>query len=125
MRVWLENDGHVVMGARRMAPLAAIEEHHSIRRAAASLDMSYRRAWLLVQSMNAAAGKPLVEASKGGMAARRHGRHPLWQGGDATLCQARSRRCKRRPRALCVTSAKRRVRPARGDRPPALPANRS
>ncbi len=67
MRVWLENDGHVVMGRGRMALLAAIEEHHSIRRAAASLDMSYRRAWLLVQSMNAAAGKPLVEASKGGM----------------------------------------------------------
>ncbi|HVU88944.1 MAG TPA: LysR family transcriptional regulator [Pirellulales bacterium] len=68
LRVWLENDGHVVLGRGRVALLAAIEEQRSIRQAAMSLEMSYRRAWLLVRSMNEAAGRPLVEASKGGNA---------------------------------------------------------
>ena len=46
--------------------LEAIERHHSIRQAAASLGMSYRRAWLLVQSINSACDARLVEATKGG-----------------------------------------------------------
>jgi molybdate transport system regulatory protein len=43
-----------------------IEQQKSMRKAAATLGMSYRRAWSLVQSMNAAARKPLVETSTGG-----------------------------------------------------------
>ncbi|MBI2823505.1 MAG: LysR family transcriptional regulator [Planctomycetia bacterium] len=66
MRVWLENDGHIVLGRGRVELLEAIERHRSIRQAAASIGMSYRRAWLLVQSINAGSDKPLVEATKGG-----------------------------------------------------------
>jgi molybdate transport system regulatory protein len=66
LRVWLESDGHVVLGRGRVELLEAIERHHSIRRAAASLGMSYRRAWLLVQSINSACDTQLVEATKGG-----------------------------------------------------------
>jgi len=66
MRVWLESDGHVVLGRGRVELLEAIERHHSIRQAAASLGMSYRRAWLLVQSINSACEMRLVEATKGG-----------------------------------------------------------
>ncbi|MBX3414130.1 MAG: winged helix-turn-helix domain-containing protein [Pirellulales bacterium] len=66
MRIWLENDGEVVLGRGRVALLEAIDEHHSIRQAAASVGMSYRRAWLLVKSMNDAAPQPVVEASTGG-----------------------------------------------------------
>ena len=65
-RVWLENDGEVVLGRGRVALLEAIDEHESIRQAAASVGMSYRRAWLLVKSMNDAAPEPVVEASTGG-----------------------------------------------------------
>jgi molybdate transport system regulatory protein len=66
MRVWLESNGHVVLGRGRVELLEAIERHHSIRQAAASLGMSHRRAWLLVQSINSACEARLVEATKGG-----------------------------------------------------------
>lgn len=66
LRVWLENDGQVVLGRGRVELLEAIDELHSIRQAAVQLGMSYRRAWLLVQSMNTASDQALVEATKGG-----------------------------------------------------------
>jgi molybdate transport system substrate-binding protein len=46
--------------------LESINELRSISAAARELNMSYRRAWLLVQSMNEAAGERLVEAATGG-----------------------------------------------------------
>ena len=46
--------------------LAAIEREGSITRAAKAMGMSYRRAWLLVETMNACFTAPLVEASRGG-----------------------------------------------------------
>jgi molybdate transport system regulatory protein len=66
IRVWLENNGHVVLGRGRVELLEAIDRHHSILQAAASLGMSYRRAWLLVKSINSATDSVLVEATKGG-----------------------------------------------------------
>ncbi|HEY4308852.1 MAG TPA: hypothetical protein VGN12_05320 [Pirellulales bacterium] len=68
LRVWLENDGHVVLGRGRVELLEAIEQQHSIRKAAASLGMSYRKAWRLVQSVNAASETLVVEAITGGTA---------------------------------------------------------
>jgi molybdate transport system substrate-binding protein len=46
--------------------LEGIDRWRSISAAARQMGMSYRRAWLLVQSMNEAAGEPLVEAAVGG-----------------------------------------------------------
>ena len=66
IRVWLENDGQVVLGRGRVELLEAIERHHSILQAAGSLGMSYRRAWLLVKSINSATDSLLVEVTKGG-----------------------------------------------------------
>jgi len=66
-RIWLERDGRVVLGKGRVELLESIERHKSIRSAAKSLGMSYRRAWLLVQSMNEASERPLVESSTGGI----------------------------------------------------------
>lgn len=68
MRCWIECDGHVLMGRGRADLLERIERHRSISAAARAMDMSYRRAWLLVQSMNSAAGEPLVVAITGGKA---------------------------------------------------------
>lgn len=48
--------------------LEAIGETGSIAEAARRLDMSYRRAWSLVRSLNAAFIAPLVETRKGGPA---------------------------------------------------------
>src|SRR5437868_14012529 len=66
LRVWVERAGHAILGKGRLELLAAIERRHSIRAAAAQMKMSYRRAWLLVQSINEAAGQPLVVAATGG-----------------------------------------------------------
>jgi molybdate transport system regulatory protein len=57
--------------------LGAIETHGSIRAAGASMGMSYRRAWLLVDTMNRMFEAPLVETAHGGPG-----------GGGATLTEA-------------------------------------
>jgi molybdenum ABC transporter molybdate-binding protein len=66
LRAWVERDGHVILGKGRLELLEGIDRWHSISAAARQMGMSYRRAWLLVQSINEAAGEPLVEAATGG-----------------------------------------------------------
>jgi molybdenum ABC transporter molybdate-binding protein len=66
LRAWVERDGHVVLGKGRLELLEGIDRWHSISAAARQMGMSYRRAWLLVKSVNEAAGEPLVEAATGG-----------------------------------------------------------
>ncbi|HVX14674.1 MAG TPA: molybdate ABC transporter substrate-binding protein [Pirellulales bacterium] len=65
-RVWAERDGKPLLGPGRLELLEAIERWRSISAAARQIGMSYRRAWLLVQSVNEAAGRPLVESAVGG-----------------------------------------------------------
>ncbi len=67
IRVWVERQGKAVLGEGRAELLAAIGERHSITKAAKAVGMSYRRAWTLVQEVNAAAGEVLVEAATGGV----------------------------------------------------------
>ena len=66
LRVWVERAGRAVLGKGRLELLEGIGRHGSISAAARQLGMSYRRAWLLVQDSNEAAGTPLVEAVAGG-----------------------------------------------------------
>ena len=66
VRVWIERDGKAILGGGRVELLEGIERSRSISAAARRMRMSYRRAWLLVQEMNSAAGEPLVEAVVGG-----------------------------------------------------------
>jgi molybdenum ABC transporter molybdate-binding protein len=66
IRVWIERAGQAVLGEGRAELLAAIERERSITKAAKSAGMSYRRAWTMVQEINAAAGVPLVTAAVGG-----------------------------------------------------------
>ena len=66
VKVWLGHDGDKVLGPGRAELLDLIARHRSISAAARLMGMSYRRAWSLVRSTNAAAGVPLVAAVKGG-----------------------------------------------------------
>ncbi len=66
VRLWVERDGETLLGPGRLELLEAIERCHSISAAARDLHMSYRRAWLLVEGMNRAAGQPLVRTQTGG-----------------------------------------------------------
>ncbi|WP_235911448.1 winged helix-turn-helix domain-containing protein [Croceibacterium soli] len=53
------------MGPGKAAMLEAIAETGSISAAARTLGMSYRRAWLLVDTMNRCFAAPLVETTAG------------------------------------------------------------
>ncbi|HEY7426740.1 MAG TPA: molybdate ABC transporter substrate-binding protein [Gemmataceae bacterium] len=66
LRLWAERHGQPMLGPGRVELLESIDRWLSISEAARRMGMSYRRAWLLVQSINAAAGEPLVVAAIGG-----------------------------------------------------------
>lgn len=56
----------IAMGPGKADLLEAIAETGSISAAARKMQMSYRRAWLLVDTMNQCFAKPLVETATGG-----------------------------------------------------------
>ncbi len=65
-RIWIEVGDNVLVGEGRVRLLKAIDETGSLSKAAKSLKMSYRKAWLLVDSINNASPLPLVDSSVGG-----------------------------------------------------------
>jgi molybdate transport system regulatory protein len=65
-RVWIEGESGTFLGYGRVVLLERIAEFGSISKAAKSMDMSYRHAWELVDSVNRQARRPLVETSVGG-----------------------------------------------------------
>ncbi|MHA4870500.1 winged helix-turn-helix domain-containing protein [Duganella sp. PWIR1] len=75
LRVWHHDE--VAMGPGKADLLAAIGETGSISAAARTMDMSYRRAWLLVDVMNRSFREPLVQSAVGGT-----------RGGGAQLTEA-------------------------------------
>jgi molybdate transport system regulatory protein len=56
----------IAMGPGKADLLAAIEREGSISAAARAMGMSYRRAWLLADTMNQSFRQALVEAAPGG-----------------------------------------------------------
>jgi molybdate transport system regulatory protein len=54
------------MGPGKAALLEQVAKTGSIRKAALSLAMSYRQAWLLLQSLHETFGAPLVQTTAGG-----------------------------------------------------------
>lgn len=64
--IWIEGEEGTFLGLGRITLLEKIKELGSITKAAKSINMSYRRAWELVESMNRQANTPLVIAVSGG-----------------------------------------------------------
>lgn len=56
----------IAVGPGKMELLAAIRDTGSISGAARRMHMSYRRAWLLVETMNSCFAQTLVETATGG-----------------------------------------------------------
>ena len=54
------------IGRGKMQLLEHIRETGSISAAGRAMDMSYRRAWLLVSAMNAMFSQPVVDSQRGG-----------------------------------------------------------
>ena len=60
--------GEIAMGPGKAKLLQSIDDQGSISAAARAIGMSYRRAWLLVDTMNRCWEEPLVETAPGGRA---------------------------------------------------------
>jgi molybdate transport system regulatory protein len=65
-RAWIDGPEGTFIGYGRVVLLERIREHGSITKAAKSMQMAYRHAWDLVDSMNRQAEEPFVELSTGG-----------------------------------------------------------
>ena len=77
--IWIVSDGHAFLGQGRVALLEEIGSSGSISEAARNMGMSYKKAWRLVEAMNAMAEVPLVVRTSGG------------QGGGGTLLTDKGR----------------------------------
>ena len=56
----------VALGPGKVELLEAVREYGSISAAARSLDMSYRRAWLLIDELNRSLKSPATRSEQGG-----------------------------------------------------------
>ena len=65
-RIWIESDDNVLLGEGRVHLLKAIQETGSLSKAARSLNISYKKAWQLLDSVNKSAKKPVTINSIGG-----------------------------------------------------------
>lgn len=65
-RIWIEGARGTFLGNGRIQLLEKIHETGSIRDAAKSLRMSYRKAWSMLESMNSQASGPYIVPSIGG-----------------------------------------------------------
>jgi molybdate transport system regulatory protein len=65
-RIWIDGKEGTFLGYGRITLLERIRENGSITKAAKAMDMSYRHAWELIESMNRQASKPFVETATGG-----------------------------------------------------------
>ncbi|WP_213233281.1 winged helix-turn-helix domain-containing protein [Caballeronia sp. NK8] len=56
----------IALGPGKVSLLEAVHKHGSISAAARSLDMSYRRAWLLIDELNRSLKSPATISEQGG-----------------------------------------------------------
>ncbi|MGQ7791223.1 winged helix-turn-helix domain-containing protein [Faunimonas sp. B44] len=84
LRIVLEPD--IALGPGKADILEAIGETGSIAAAGRRMGMSYKRAWLLVQTMNSCFREPLVQSARGG---KERGGAVLTETGAAVLSSYR------------------------------------
>ena len=65
-KLWVEQDGRLVMSDYRVRLLELVAETGSLARAAESMGLSYRRAWGKVKELEANLGLQLVTSEAGG-----------------------------------------------------------
>ena len=65
-RIWIESENNVLLGEGRVHLLKAIHETGSLSKAAKSINISYKKAWGLLDSINKSAKKPVTINTIGG-----------------------------------------------------------
>lgn len=66
LSIRIDLDGERAFGPGKARLLELIDDKGSIRSAAAAMNMSYRRAWLLLHDIEAVMGTPAIAAAAGG-----------------------------------------------------------
>lgn len=64
--LWIEHNGQRFFGPGPVELLELIEETGSINQAAKKMDMSYKKAWGIINNLNTTATQPLVVTATGG-----------------------------------------------------------
>ncbi|MES3020495.1 MAG: winged helix-turn-helix domain-containing protein [Pseudomonadota bacterium] len=89
VRIWLGEE--IAFGPGKADLLEAIAQNGSISAAARAMNMSYRRAWLLVDAMNRSFSDPLISTVAGG---QKGGGASVTPNGAAVLARYRNmQRC--------------------------------
>jgi molybdate transport system regulatory protein len=65
-RLWIDGKDGTLLSFGRVVLLDRVRRYGSINKAAKSMEMSYRHAWELIDSMNSRGDKPLVTTAVGG-----------------------------------------------------------
>ncbi|WP_040727770.1 winged helix-turn-helix domain-containing protein [Thiomicrorhabdus sp. Kp2] len=65
-RFWITGDQSGYIGIGRIQLLEKIEQHGSMSQAAKSMGMSYKKAWKLIEELNAMYDEPMIMKLKGG-----------------------------------------------------------
>jgi len=108
LRIVLSPD--VAIGPGKADLLQGVERTGSIAAAGRELGMSYKRAWSLIEAMNAQFGQPLVTTTRGG---NRRGGAELTELGRKVLNQYRAMEAKTAKAITKEMSALRRLLPSR------------
>ena len=66
LTIRIDFEGSESFGPGKARLLELIDEHGSIRSAAAAMNMSYRHAWLLLQAVEDTFGAPVISTATGG-----------------------------------------------------------
>ena len=66
-KIWIENDEGILISEGRVQLLKLIEDTGSLNKAAQAMNLSYQKAWKLVDASNKAAKSPLIETHVGGI----------------------------------------------------------
>ncbi len=74
VKVWLDHDGHHILGEGRYVLLKTVRDMGSLHKAALHLKYSYRYAWGVIKKMESLLGYTLLLSKKGGA-----------HGGESTL----------------------------------------
>lgn len=65
-KIWIETEEGILISEGRIQLLKLIAEMGSLNKAAKAMNISYQKAWKLVDASNKASDKPLIETQVGG-----------------------------------------------------------
>jgi len=66
-RIWVDDGDYAFLGDGRIELLLKVAKYGSLRKAAESMGMSYKKAWLSVKKINNSANEIMVQLERGGV----------------------------------------------------------